>query len=138
MHTTCITISKLCSVPQMLFLSKLHQGYTKSMHVCNQGQGNRGTCVPPPPIFWRVWDTISSVPLKIGVRLHHRASKMQIFPEPLIGPAPHTVKASHTHAPSSTDLHLPLERVEGTYTPPHPTPFSKVGGGTVSNVPRVV
>ena len=61
-----------------------------------------------------------------AVRLHHRAAKKNAkFPGPLIWPAPSAVNASHTHTPSLTDLHLPLERVEGTCTP---TPFSKGGG----------
>ena len=104
-----------------------------------RGRGTGGH-VSPPPIFWRVWDTISSVPLKIGIRLHHRASKMQTFYGPSNRPGPHAVKASHTNAPPLTDLHIPPwtwwksgRMCWQICTSPH----FWVVGETISNVPRV-
>ena len=74
-------------------------------------------CVGPSP-FKKMCHTCLPEGQKFGPRLHHRASEMQTFPAPLIGPAPYAVKAFYMHAPSLTDLHLSLERVEGTCPPP--------------------
>ena len=61
------------------------------------------------------WWTLIKFPLKIVPILQFKFSRA------LDRARTHAVKASHTHAPSLTDLHLPLERMEGPClpTPPH-------------------
>ena len=81
------------------------------------------------PLF-EGWGTLYQMsPLKIGLRLHNRASTMQNFPGPLCGPGPHAVKVSHPNAPSLTvSSTTPLNRMGGTC---HCSPILKGGGDTI-------